>query len=271
MLREAVTDANLLYFARPDIRKVLEIGCGFGETLHLFRGLGMSPVGIDASPKRIAACRAEGLNAFEVPLSNLCAIGDLGPFDLITSSHVLEHIVDLDQHLTQISKLAHDGTYLYFEVPNASQEHVFSRGYDPVHVHVFSLRSLGCLLSKFGFTIIRVIQDQNTHVMAIRSNRVSSFFGYRETESVALYERGLSQLRENIGQTVRISYSSAYQTIMTNLTTGEEFYRHSIGFTLKDMPASSHYCLEGVLQQDQSASRRPLVLQHSGDQAPIYS
>lgn len=269
MLREAVTDANLLYFNRLDIQKVLEIGCGFGETLHLFRGMGMSPVGIDASPKRIAVCRAEGLNAFEVPLSDLSVVGNLGPFDLITSSHVLEHILDLDQHLTQISELVHDGTCLHFEVPNASQEHVFYRGYDPVHLHVFSLRSLGCLLSKYGFTIIRVIQDQNTHVLAIRSNKVSSSFGYRESEIVALYERGLSELRENIGQTVRINYIGTYGPTITNLTTGEEIYRHNIGFSIKDLPASSQHTLEGVLQQHQGKGPRPLVFRHSGDQAPV--
>jgi cyclopropane fatty-acyl-phospholipid synthase-like methyltransferase len=269
MLREAVTDANLLHMARLKIRNVLEIGCGLGGTLQLYKSFGLSPVGIDASPQRVAYCRADGLNVMEVPLSDISAVGALGPFDLITSLHVLEHIVDLNRHLTQILELSHDGTYLYFEVPNSLQENIFSRSFDPVHVHVFSLRSLTCLLAKYGFTVIRIFQDLNTHVLAVRSDSVSSNFEYREASIVKFFERGLAQLREIVGQPVRIRWLSAYHTVVTNLSTGEEIYRHKLGFPIREVTAAMQFSLEGVLQENSASAEGALVFLHSGDQAPI--
>ena len=94
ILREAITKANLLYLTRPKINKVLDIGCGYGGNLQFFQSIGLSPIGIDASPARVASCTANGLRAIQVPLSDISAVRSEGPFDLITSSHVLEHIVD---------------------------------------------------------------------------------------------------------------------------------------------------------------------------------
>ena len=268
--REYYVNTGLSWLAQPRVKNVLEIGCGSGETLHFFKSHGLSPVGTEASPKRVELCRAEGLNVKEVPLSDMSSVASLGPFDLITSAHVLEHIIDLNSHLSQIQELSHDSTYLYFEVPNALQENMFSRAYNPSHAHVFSLRSLTHLLAKFGFTVIRVFQDLNTHVLAIRSTSGSPNLGTKEALSTNRFAQGLSELRKNLGQRIRIRFAAMdFHREITNLDTGDEIFRYDPGFPTRELPETHLVALQGILQADSAASPDSLIFLHDGDKAPI--
>src|SRR5687768_10056850 len=58
-----IGETDGFYYQRDaDVKNVLEIGCGYGGTLDLFRRRGFTVCGTEASPERVAACRAQGLD-----------------------------------------------------------------------------------------------------------------------------------------------------------------------------------------------------------------
>ena len=268
--RDHHVNTGLSWLAESKIQNVLDIGCGFGDTLLLYKSLGLSALGIDASPKRVQICRSKGLNVSEVSISDITSIRNAGPFDLISSTHVLEHIVDLSRHLTQVLELCHEKTYVYFEVPNASQENLFSRVHNPSHAHIFSLKSLVYLLSRFGFNAIRISQDLNTHVLAVRSNSDYCPFSYSETGGKESYRTALSYLKNHLGKKLRISYALMnYHTVITNLESGEEIFRYDPGYHTRKLPEGNIIELEGLLEGHRGSSLDSLRILHDSDKAPI--
>ena len=81
-------------------------------------------------------------------------------FDVITMWHVLEHVYNLDKHLTQIKKILRKEGRLVIALPNADSMDAsiyknFWAAYDvPRHLHHFNQSSLTKLMEKYGFEII---------------------------------------------------------------------------------------------------------------------
>ena len=70
---------------------VLDVGCGLGRNLRHLDGHG---VGVDHNADCVAACRADGLDAFtsdDFPTSEAAVEGG---FDSVLLSHVIEHLSD---------------------------------------------------------------------------------------------------------------------------------------------------------------------------------
>ncbi|GGU89163.1 hypothetical protein GCM10010211_64640 [Streptomyces albospinus] len=98
-LRERGGLARLLP-ARPPYRRqlrrigpgrVLEVGCGSGDTLA---GCAPGSVGIDHDPLSVARCRARGLTAYTADTFLAGPHARPGAFDALLSAHVLEHLDD---------------------------------------------------------------------------------------------------------------------------------------------------------------------------------
>lgn len=132
--------------------RLLEIGCSSPANLENFARLGFSCVGVDPSP--LAAGRSHPniqivQGFYESSTTN-------GPFDVIVSRFNLEHIPDLDTHLSKIrSDLSPDGV-AFVQVPNA--EYQVRRGqpffFAHEHIHYFNLASLGALFARHGMNLI---------------------------------------------------------------------------------------------------------------------
>ncbi len=128
-LRENQASANTLV-ERPAIfslcpnvcgKRVLDLGCGYGENCAEFSDLGAScVVGVDLSQKMIDAARAKNLreNVSFIHMS----MNDLdrmqGQFDLVVSSLAFHYIEAFDQLLANIHALLCENGLLVF-----SQEH----------------------------------------------------------------------------------------------------------------------------------------------------
>lgn len=86
-------------------------------------------------------------------------IDDLGEtqssqYDLVTTNHVLEHLLDPNHFFLTARNLLKDGGLLFLDVPDADAE---LRGIEALHIaHVyhFSLQSLGNFLIKHGFELL---------------------------------------------------------------------------------------------------------------------
>jgi 2-polyprenyl-3-methyl-5-hydroxy-6-metoxy-1,4-benzoquinol methylase len=140
--------------------RVLDIGCGNGGFLARAEAAGWEAVGIDLDPQAVATCRQRGLSVMQGDLSSLASL-KAGSFDHITSSHVIEHLHDPGQLLTEAYRLLRPGGTLWLETPNALSlgHRRFGRfwlGLDvPRHLVVFSPKSLRQMVRCAGFFDLR--------------------------------------------------------------------------------------------------------------------
>lgn len=151
------------------IRRVLEVGFGFGLMLQKFRS-DVSLCGTEISEHAVS--RLSALFAREGRSASLCvndscsAFPFHGPFDVIVCSHVLEHVGDDTALLeTFTSALAPDGVVL-INVPINEQVA------DPKHVRRYDRRSLSESLERVGLEIVREFEaDRWATVFAGRESR----------------------------------------------------------------------------------------------------
>jgi 2-polyprenyl-3-methyl-5-hydroxy-6-metoxy-1,4-benzoquinol methylase len=133
-------------------KRLADIGCAFGDFLQLARNGGAVAHGVDLDESSLTFLRAlripsatdiEGLNA---------------EFDVVTSFHVMEHLVDPNQFLARIARqMAPDGRLL-IAVPNGGDAETVGTawvGYrvDLEHFNYFTAESLSRLLMRHGFYV----------------------------------------------------------------------------------------------------------------------
>jgi 2-polyprenyl-3-methyl-5-hydroxy-6-metoxy-1,4-benzoquinol methylase len=140
--------------------KILDIGCGTGEVLNYFNRKGWETLGIEpAENPRNFAVTNYGLSVFdESHLKNL----QTASFDIITMWHVLEHVSDLNERISQVKRiLKNDGT-LIIAVPNskswdAGHYKNFWAAWDlPRHLYHFSTISMTNLMNKHSLSIEKI-------------------------------------------------------------------------------------------------------------------
>ena len=98
-----------LKYIKPGM-KVLDAGCGEGILAVMMAKMGASVTACDISKPNIAVCKkyaeeekAEGINFLLADSENL-PFND-NSFDLVVSSHVLEHLPDFDKGLTELMRV----------------------------------------------------------------------------------------------------------------------------------------------------------------------
>jgi ubiquinone/menaquinone biosynthesis C-methylase UbiE len=93
---------------------MLDIGCGDGEHLLRFGDLDIERFGLDVSLPRLRQARQNGLAVLQSTGERL-PFPD-GSFDLIHVAHVLHHVADCENMLSQIRRcLTRDGTLFVVE------------------------------------------------------------------------------------------------------------------------------------------------------------
>ncbi|MEO9873146.1 class I SAM-dependent methyltransferase [Ekhidna sp.] len=136
---------------------VLEVGCGAGGILEYFRSEGHDVMGIDLGAEYINYGKEKhDLTLHTGSLHNLDL--SIKP-DLVIYSHVLEHILDLNEELKLIKQISHQHTIIYIEVPGVKHIHKSYRSnilryFQNAHTFHFSLESLGNIMKKNGFELI---------------------------------------------------------------------------------------------------------------------
>ena len=146
---------SLLAFTVPFVEKVsrhLDVGCSMGILLQRFaEQFHCQPVGIEpGEAHRTRACKA-GL-AVHASLEDLEKAG-AGRFDLISMSHVLEHLPDPVGYLVHLREaLLGPKGWLLLEVPNLYAHDSF----EVAHLVSYSAHTLLQTLKKAGFEIVKI-------------------------------------------------------------------------------------------------------------------
>jgi 2-polyprenyl-3-methyl-5-hydroxy-6-metoxy-1,4-benzoquinol methylase len=146
-------------------RRLFDFGCGAGGFLVAARDHGFEVAGLEVN--RDLARHVETVHSIPV-FAGLIDDPEfrLGPFDVIASFQVFEHLIDPKHTLDQLlGHLAPRGLVLV-EVPNlgASRER-WRRGstMDDSHLFYFNARSLSRLMTEAGLEIVRIEQGLRPH------------------------------------------------------------------------------------------------------------
>jgi SAM-dependent methyltransferase len=148
--------------------RVFDQGFGLGLMLFCFRpscalaGLELSPItvaGVEIEAERRGYCKTD-FRVFEPGV--ICPVEWRQQFDVVISSHVLEHIEDPRPSLIELVNMIKPGGHACIAVPINE-----SPGEDPNHFHLFSRDSFKALLEETGLTLIDLREeDRLWHAMA---------------------------------------------------------------------------------------------------------
>jgi len=149
-----------IFTAYPYARSILDIGSGRGFVLYYLKKYFKfkKAVGIQISRNACEFSRKKlGLEIIENDFLDIQFSEE--KFDLVTMTHVLEHVARPQGYIEKISRILNDGGELIIEVPNFSSwtrylsgRHWLGLDLD-YHVTFFTPDSLRNLLKKYGFKI----------------------------------------------------------------------------------------------------------------------
>jgi 2-polyprenyl-3-methyl-5-hydroxy-6-metoxy-1,4-benzoquinol methylase len=153
---------------------VLDLGCGNGAFLQSAKSCGWEVVGVDPDPEAAANGIRMGLNI------HLCSVEEFDAkdesFDVITLSHVIEHVHDPIQVLKSCYRLLKNGGQLWLETPNIDSfgHELYGRNWrglePPRHLQLFNQTSLNSALQTAGFVGIRTVSGPQPLVSLVKAS-----------------------------------------------------------------------------------------------------
>jgi 2-polyprenyl-3-methyl-5-hydroxy-6-metoxy-1,4-benzoquinol methylase len=148
--------------------RVLEVGCGLGVVSGHLQSLGARVVSIEPDPDQASFARERfGLTVLTGRFEEVDLAGE--QFDLIFSSHVIEHFPEPLDFLVKLRTLASPQAALFLETPNILAPKVSPfRLFSLPHNFYFSPQTLALLLTKAGWQAdrLRVFRRDAFQVLA---------------------------------------------------------------------------------------------------------
>lgn len=159
--------------------RLLDVGCGSGAFLDHARSIGWQVMGVDFDPQAVSNARVRGL---DVRAGGIEAVEDqVGSFDVVTISHVIEHVPDPAQLLKAAFRLLKKDGMLWLETPNIdafghARFGPYWRGLEvPRHLVVFSRTGLFDLMHKAGFCALKEVPRKwNYFALAAESRALAT-------------------------------------------------------------------------------------------------
>lgn len=153
----AKADAQCRHLHRPSAggRRLLDVGFGNGGFLKLAGEMGWDADGIDFDAEAVEVARAAGLHVRWATVDELLSLDE--HYDVITISHVIEHVYEPVALLGSLYRLLKPGGCLWLETPNVESAGArrFGSGWrdldPPRHLVLFNPRSLKVCLENAGF------------------------------------------------------------------------------------------------------------------------
>lgn len=158
---EYVKDRQRIYADRfRGLSGVLDIGCGRGELLEVFREAGVHSRGIDLSDENVAHCRGKGLEAAKADLFEHLAAQPDGSLGGVVCSQVVEHLPP--ERVPELVRLAHaklrPNGLLAVETPNPECLAIFATHFflDPTHTRPIPPPLMAFYLEEAGMGRIEI-------------------------------------------------------------------------------------------------------------------
>lgn len=133
---------------KEHVKQVLDVGCGQGSAMKLFKEAGMEVIGVTLGADDAEACRKQG---FDVRLGDQSFLDfPDGSFDLVWSRHCLEHSAMPLLTLFEYNRVLREGKYCYVEVPQPDSVHIEN----PNHYSLFSDRGWRNLFKRANLDLV---------------------------------------------------------------------------------------------------------------------
>jgi len=156
---------KVIQFTGKHAGKLLDVGCGTGDRLDVFRSFGFETLGVEISGSADYAAEIMKLNVrkgdlFEARFPDVF-------FDVITLYHVLEHTHDPFSVCKEVARVLKEDGRLVIQVPNADswQYRIFQErwaAFDvPRDLYYFTPNTLKALLVKAGFEVVKIDHFMN--------------------------------------------------------------------------------------------------------------
>jgi len=171
-----VTDRQYRHIPFPagNANKLLDIGCGNGDFLMLASSCGWEVCGLDPDANAVLSATNRGLDVHQAGEEHFKGESDL--FDVITLSHVIEHVHSPRDTIENCFNLLKPGGMIWIETPN-----IDSFGYElfgkywrgletPRHITILNRQSLHNIISKSGFEKIRDIAIPSPTFLTYRAS-----------------------------------------------------------------------------------------------------
>ncbi len=158
---ESVRARQRIYVSRfQEHAPVLDLGCGRGEILEIFRDAGIPAYGIDLNDDSIALCRSKGLDAEKADLfAYLNALSD-GSLRGAICCQVVEHLPPerLPELIRTLHKKLRAGGVIAIETPNPECLAIFATHFylDPTHRHPIPSALMSFYLEEAGFGQVEI-------------------------------------------------------------------------------------------------------------------
>jgi 2-polyprenyl-3-methyl-5-hydroxy-6-metoxy-1,4-benzoquinol methylase len=137
---------------------LLDVGCGDGASLDWLRDLGWNASGVEIDPAGVAAARA----ARRPVTAGTAADLEDETFDVVTASHVIEHVHDPKAFLAHCRRIVRPGGKVVMVTPNARSPMLAMHGEHwvqldaPRHLVLFNADNLRNLAGSVGFSQIEI-------------------------------------------------------------------------------------------------------------------
>ncbi len=149
----------------PPNSKVLEIGCGLGESLGYLKQIGCDAYGVDPEKNLLIAANLFNYNV-KIELFD-SAYYESEFFDVVIMDQVIEHVINPFECLQKIHRILKKNGTAIISTPNAEGwgTKIFRKKsiiwHTPYHLNIFSKKSFQILIKKTNFTLesIKTITD----------------------------------------------------------------------------------------------------------------
>lgn len=155
--KEKIKDLLDIYKIDFNEKKVLDVGCAYGELLYVLKNnYQAKAIGIEASTETAKI----GRNMFDISIKPILLeeFNSKKKFNVIFCCHTLEHVSNPIKFLAILKKFMNKESILYIEVPNILKP---SGGFDlntflyDEHIQTFSSYNLSLLFHNLGFSVLQ--------------------------------------------------------------------------------------------------------------------
>ena len=173
--------------------KILDYGSGSGDTVSFLNFLGWDSEGIDFSKAAAQAGQNKNVNVKHGSIKEL--ENTIDHYDYIISTHCVEHVPDVYRLFNAFYKSLKKEGSLAIEVPNGDSISfkILKKYYYyltlPLHIHIFSVKSLMHIAKKTGFKNIQFSSYNNFKKQA------TSFEFMNRKEKNGLFLSGTEKIR----------------------------------------------------------------------------
>jgi SAM-dependent methyltransferase len=158
--RISLRDWRIRAFRRLELPegRLLDVGCGHGEMVWAATQMGHEAFGVDMDEKAVAVARRLGIPNVTVGRAE---DSPAGPFDIVTSFDVLEHLQDPVLVLSGISRILAPGGHVVIAVPAWDKGpflHIPKADNPPHHLTMWTETAVEALADRAGFRVERLIR-----------------------------------------------------------------------------------------------------------------